>query len=253
MSRSVLRPVLPAAVLAVLLSLLVTLVGVRPARAEDPPPAPLATELRISAPATVAAGSHASVFARLVDAAGGVEGATVLIQRQAPTGWSPVGTLTTGSGGLGSVGVAIGSTYRYRAFFRGDSLHETATSREIVIAASSTLAQRALAEVRRHKGAPYQWAATGPSRFDCSGLTMYVFRRLGRSLPHSSAQQARVTHRIANSAKRPGDLIFIYHGSTVGHVGIYAGGSQIWAAVKAGDVVRLQSFSGRRYVVGRVS
>jgi cell wall-associated NlpC family hydrolase len=94
--------------------------------------------------------------------------------------------------------------------------------------------------------------AAGPSSFDCSGLTMYVFGKLGHSLPHNADAQYRAIRHIANADKRPGDLIFGYHGSAIGHVGIYAGGSQMWAAVQSGDVVRLQSFAGRAYSVGRV-
>ena len=55
-----------------------------------------------------------------------------------------------------------------------------------------------------------------------------------------------------DAQKQPGDLIFTYHGGSIGHVGIYAGGSQMWAAVESGDVVRLQSFADRSYSVGRV-
>ena len=117
---------------------------------------------------------------------------------------------------------------------------------------SGTLAERVLAEARRHAGAPYSYGAAGPYRFDCSGFTMYVFGRFGISLPHSSAEQAAVTRRVPDAQKRPGDLIFTYHGGTVGHVGIYAGGTEMWAAVESGDVVRLQSFAGRAYSVGRV-
>jgi cell wall-associated NlpC family hydrolase len=118
---------------------------------------------------------------------------------------------------------------------------------------SGSLASRVLAEARRHEGAPYSYGAAGPTRFDCSGFTMYVFGRFGIHLPHSSAQQAAVTRRIPDAQKQPGDLIFTYHGGTIGHVGIYAGGNQMWAAVESGDVVRLQSFAGRTYSVGRVS
>jgi hypothetical protein len=237
-----------------------------PALADDgvtpPVPAPPAvpTSLRITTPASVPAGSDADVWVRLVHTAQtpegtgeeGVADASVLIQRESSSGWVQVADLTTRDGGLAHGPVAIGSTSRFRAFFRGDDGHQPSTSREVVIAASNSLGDKAVAEAKRHHGAPYSYGAAGPSRFDCSGLTMYVFHRLGRSLPHSSAQQARVTKRIANAQKRPGDLIFGYHGSTIGHVGIYAGGSQMWAAVKEGDVVRLQSFAGRAYSVGRV-
>lgn len=122
-----------------------------------------------------------------------------------------------------------------------------------ILPASGALADRVLAEARRHAGAPYSYGAAGPNRFDCSGFTMYVFGRFGISLPHSSAQQAGATTRIPDEQKQPGDLIFTYHGGSIGHVGIYAGGTQMWAAVESGDVVRLQSFAGRTYSVGRVS
>ena len=118
--------------------------------------------------------------------------------------------------------------------------------------APRTLGERAVAEAKRHQGAPYAYGAAGPSRFDCSGFTMYVFSRLGRRLPHNSSEQASAVRAVPAADKRPGDLIFTFHGSTIGHVGIYAGGSQMWAAVQSGDVVRLQSFAGRSYRVGRV-
>jgi cell wall-associated NlpC family hydrolase len=117
---------------------------------------------------------------------------------------------------------------------------------------SGTLAERVLAEARRHKGAPYSYGAAGPYRFDCSGFTMYVFGRFGIHLPHSSSAQAGVARRIPDDQKRPGDLIFTYRGGTIGHVGIYAGGTQMWAAVETGDVVRLEDLAGRAYQVGRV-
>ncbi|MCU1590884.1 MAG: hypothetical protein JWP11_2140 [Frankiales bacterium] len=267
MSRILLRrPILSAAVLAVAAVLLVPLAGTAVAddtpapTAATPTPTPtgpVSTTLRLTTPSSVPAGSSADVWVRLVHAESGgetpVPGMTVLIQRASSSGWSQVTTFTTRSDGLAHGPVAIGATARFRAFFRGDDGHQSSTSREAVINASTTLGNRALAEAKRHKGAPYSYGASGPSRFDCSGFTRYVFSRLGRSLPHNSAQQAGATKRIADSAKKPGDLIFTYHGSTIGHVGIYAGGSSMWAAVQSGDVVRLQSFSGRAYSVGRVS
>lgn len=122
-------------------------------------------------------------------------------------------------------------------------------------AAAATLQQQALAEVQKHAGKSYQWGAAGPTRFDCSGLTMYVYSRLGRSLPHNSKAQstARGVKLIPNMTKKPGDLIFGWRDGAIRHVGIYAGGAYFYAAVQSGDVVRKQSFHGRKYQVGRVS
>ena len=119
-------------------------------------------------------------------------------------------------------------------------------------AATPTLGQRAVAEAAKHLNAPYQWAAAGPTRFDCSGLTMYVFSRLGRSLPHMASAQYDAVAHISRAQLAAGDLVFTIRGGNIGHVGIYAGGNEMWAATQTGDVVRKQSLAGRTLVFGRV-
>ncbi len=97
-------------------------------------------------------------------------------------------------------------------------------------------------------GEPYVYGAAGPNSFDCSGFTQYVYGQMGISIPRTtSAQQAAATP-VAQSAARPGDLIFI--GSPAYHVGIYAGNGQFWTAPKSGDVVKLQNIWAS-YTVGR--
>ena len=112
---------------------------------------------------------------------------------------------------------------------------------------------RVVAEASKHRGKPYVYGATGPSRFDCSGFTRYVYSRLGKALPRTSTAQYRATRRIAKSGKQAGDLIFTRsRGGRIGHVGIYAGGGRFWVAPKAGDVVKLQRIYTSNYTVGRV-
>lgn len=122
-------------------------------------------------------------------------------------------------------------------------------------AQATTLGQRAVAEAARHYGAPYQYGAAGPYRFDCSGLTLYVFARLGRSLPHSAALQynARGVQHVSRAQLALGDLVFTIRSGGIRHVGIYAGSNQMWAATQTGDVVRKQSLANRVLVFGRVS
>ncbi|MCU1678404.1 MAG: hypothetical protein JWM93_3162 [Frankiales bacterium] len=115
-----------------------------------------------------------------------------------------------------------------------------------------TFAQRVMTEARKHYGARYQWGATGPYRFDCSGFTRYVFRKLHVSLPRTSSEQYRAVRHISRGAKQVGDLIFKYSsGGRIHHVGIYAGSGRMIAATHTGDVVRYQSVRGS-YKVGRV-
>ncbi len=122
-------------------------------------------------------------------------------------------------------------------------------------AEAATLGQRAAAEAARHQGKAYQWGAVGPTRFDCSGFTLYVFKRLGRSLPHSSAAQynAPGVRHVSRASLAVGDLVFTIRTGRIRHVGIYAGSNMMWASTQSGDVVRKQSLNNRQLVFGRVS
>ena len=110
----------------------------------------------------------------------------------------------------------------------------------------------ALAWARSRKGSPYVYGATGPHRFDCSGLTRWVYARLGKSLPHSSSRQARDVVRISRSHARPGDLVFFYGYGGVYHVGIWAGHGYIWHAPFPGAHVRRQHLWTSHVFFGRV-
>jgi cell wall-associated NlpC family hydrolase len=102
-------------------------------------------------------------------------------------------------------------------------------------------------------GRPYHYGGVGPRSFDCSGYTRYVFgTAVERSLPHSSSAQYRLSHKIAKSAIRPGDLVFFVSRGHVYHVGIYAGHGLIWHAPHSGDHVRLAKISTSSWVAGRV-
>ncbi len=73
-------------------------------------------------------------------------------------------------------------------------------------------------------GRRYRWGATGPSTFDCSGFTSYVFRKVGISLNRTSIMQYRQGKPVAKDELRPGDLMFFSSPRTsrgvVGHVAI---------------------------------
>src|SRR4051794_34597422 len=76
------------------------------------------------------------------------------------------------------------------------------------VSKAAPFGQRVVAEAATHLGAPYVFGATGPRAFDCSGFTMYVFGRLGVSLPHSSSGQYGSVRHVAQADRRVGDLIF---------------------------------------------
>jgi len=81
-----------------------------------------------------------------------------------------------------------------------------------------------LAYAKTFIGTPYQWAANGPSSFDCSGFVKYVYRHFGYDLPRTSTSMSTKYPRVESFADlRPGDLIFFGERNNirkVGHVGI---------------------------------
>ncbi|MEZ7003111.1 C40 family peptidase [Streptomyces sp. SCSIO 75703] len=119
-------------------------------------------------------------------------------------------------------------------------------------AAAAPHAAKAVQIAASKKGSPYQWGATGPGRFDCSGLTLYSFNKAGKKLPRTAAQQYNKTRHISSGSRKAGDLVFFHSGRSVYHVGIYAGGGKIWHAPKTGDVVRLQKIWTKSVWYGRV-
>jgi cell wall-associated NlpC family hydrolase len=119
-------------------------------------------------------------------------------------------------------------------------------------AAAATPATKALQVAASKKGSPYKWGATGPSRFDCSGLTLYSYKKAGKTLPRTAAQQYNKTRHISAKNRKAGDLVFFHSGSSVYHVGIYAGKGKIWHSPKTGDVVRLQKIWTKSVWYGRV-
>jgi cell wall-associated NlpC family hydrolase len=94
-------------------------------------------------------------------------------------------------------------------------------------------------------GDRYVWGATGPSSWDCSGLTMKAYRVAGISIPHSSSSQYYSYRHISKSQLQPGDLVFFY--SPIHHVGIYIGGGMIVHAANPRSGVKVASLNSMPY------
>jgi cell wall-associated NlpC family hydrolase len=100
-------------------------------------------------------------------------------------------------------------------------------------------------------GDVYVWAAAGPTRWDCSGLTMRAFQQAKVSLPHSSRMQIRYGKSISSRGLKPGDLLFF--GKPISHVSIYMGGGKMVHAPRPGKRVEVTNFTrsfGRKPFVG---
>ena len=82
-----------------------------------------------------------------------------------------------------------------------------------------------VAVARTAIGSPYAWGATGPTRFDCSGLVVWSFAQVGVQVPRTSQEQARSGMPVARDQVLPGDVIVYY--ANASHVGIYAGAGEV--------------------------
>ena len=106
---------------------------------------------------------------------------------------------------------------------------------------------------RNQKGDPYVYGASGPGAFDCSGLTMYVYRKAtGVSMQHSAISQSRRGDRVSRKAARPGDLVFMYDGGGVYHASIYAGKGNILHASRPGTNVKVDPIWTSRHFFVRI-
>ncbi|NFI56307.1 MULTISPECIES: C40 family peptidase [unclassified Clostridium] len=97
-------------------------------------------------------------------------------------------------------------------------------------------AQAILNEAYNHLGKAYVYGATGPSNFDCSGFTQYVYRKAaGVDISRTTYSQIGVGVSVSRDQLQPGDLVFPH----AGHVGIYVGGGNMIHAPQTGDVVKV--------------
>ena len=105
-----------------------------------------------------------------------------------------------------------------------------------------TFAERAVKLARTQLGVPYSYGGASPAGFDCSGLLMYVYGRLGVTLPHNAAALYEVGRPVPFEKLRPGDLVFF---SGLGHVGMYVGDGKMIHAPQSGERVEIQALDER--------
>lgn len=117
---------------------------------------------------------------------------------------------------------------------------------------TNSKAEAALKVAKAQLGKPYKWGATGPSSFDCSGLTYYAYKNGAKvSIPRTSREQSKFGKKVSKSELKPGDLVFFGKGSSVSHVGMYIGNDQYIHSPQTGDVVKISKLSSRKMIVAR--
>ncbi|MFD3455993.1 NlpC/P60 family protein [Streptomyces sp. NPDC058691] len=113
---------------------------------------------------------------------------------------------------------------------------------------ASGRAAAALAAAQSKLGSPYVYGATGPSSFDCSGLTSWAYAQAGVGIPRTSQAQAGAGTRLSMSQLMPGDLVLFY--GDLHHVGLYAGNGMVLHAPRTGTVVRYESINNMPFQFG---
>lgn len=98
----------------------------------------------------------------------------------------------------------------------------------------------------QYVGYPYVYGSAGPTAFDCSGFTSYIYGLHGVALSRSSYAQGSAGVQISMAEAQPGDLAVRVDG---GHVGIYLGGGQIVHAANPSDGVKVGGLYGSYYFV----
>jgi peptidoglycan DL-endopeptidase CwlO len=116
----------------------------------------------------------------------------------------------------------------------------------INIPTANTIGAQALRWALSRRGDPYVWGAAGPRAFDCSGLVMWAYSKVGISLPHYTGAQWNMGVHVSRSQLQPGDLVFFY--ADIGHVGLYIGDGLMVDAPDFGEVVQVQPVMWNIYV-----
>ena len=153
------------------------------------------------------------------------------------SGWYKV---TTSGGTTGYVSSDYMVTCKDSAGSRGDGT---------AVAASSGLGQQVADYGLQFLGTPYVYGGNGPSCFDCSGFTSYVYRHFGYTLNRTASTQLSNGVSVSKSELQPGDLVFFKYNTSkaASHVGIYIGNGQFIHASTNTYTVKTDTLTSGHY------
>lgn len=113
---------------------------------------------------------------------------------------------------------------------------------------ASSKAASVVALAKEQVGKPYVWGATGPDKFDCSGLVQYVYQHAaGIDLPRTTYDQVKVGQTVPLDKLQAGDLVFWGSETAPYHVAIYIGNNQYVNSATPDQGTILQNMSSYYY------
>jgi cell wall-associated NlpC family hydrolase len=207
---------------------------------------------------SVTLGGKVRLTTKVIDPKTGkvVRSGTVRLQAYRKGAWRTWTTRKIYTSGTASVWEKPGVTGSFRFQYLGNSHFTAANSGgvKVTVKPAANKGAKVLAEAKRHTGALYKFAAAGPSRFDCSGFTMYVYRKaVGKKLPHKANSQQNYGKAVSKGSKKVGDLIIFRSGSYGYHAAIYAGSGYMYDSPHTGARVGKHKIYGSNYVVRRMA
>lgn len=130
----------------------------------------------------------------------------------------------------------------------------TATSRSLLVrkaskaASRSTRINKVINYAMAQRGDRYRFGAAGPNKWDCSGLVVKSYAKIGVRLPHFTGDLLHKGKRVSHKNLKRGDLVF----PSSHHVGIYIGNGKMIVASSGHGKVMVQPvyafYTARRIV-----
>jgi len=200
-------------------------------------------------------GSKVKLTARYINPTNGktVTSGTVRLQALRSGKWQNWASGKVNKNGAIALYAAPKASGYLRMVYSGTSTFAPQTGGRFAVSVTASGA-KIINEAQKHTGSLYLFGASGPSRFDCSGYTMYVYRKAaGKNLPHKANLQQKYGSGVSKSSMKAGDLIVFRSGSYGSHVGIYAGSGYMYDSPHTGARVGKHKMHGSNYVVRRLA
>jgi cell wall-associated NlpC family hydrolase len=205
---------------------------------------------------SVALGSRVRLTTKVINPKTGkvVTSGRVRVQAYRNGKWNNWSSTPIGKNGYATLYAKPGVNGYFRTEFYGNGGYNAGYAARIYVKVQVNKGAKVLAEAKKHTGALYKFAAAGPSRFDCSGYTMYVYKKaVGKKLPHKANSQQHYGKAVSKGSKKVGDLIIFRSGSYGYHAAIYAGNGYMYDSPHTGARVGKHKIYGSNYVVRRMA